>query len=325
MTESLMAQLPALEMTLAAGVHLFTERWLDYSRNAWSVSPKKVRFFAEGSDSAWVEAAYYLDRNGRIWKPPFSPGPYLPLAFRANPAASRRVIDEQWLDVGQQLANDMRERGLVGGIALPPDVTDVRPWMWAGFRIEVLYTYCVDLPYDETLMRPQIRRSMTRAAKAGYTCARVTNLNEVYSCLAETQERQGFDLGISAEDLTQAQRAMGADMFRAYVAYSPEGEAVSATVELHEPGGTAVGWLAGTKHEHLRTGVSQLLHGYIMDDLAAAGATSYDFAGANLPSVAQSKVQWGATLKPFYRVEAGTVTEFARHARKFWRFHRARS
>ena len=60
-----------------------------------------------------------------------------------------------------------------------------------------------------------------------------------------------------------------------------------------------------------------------MDDLAEAGATGYDFGGANLPSVAAAKAQWGGRLVPFYRIEGGRVIDLARHARNYVRFRRA--
>ncbi len=59
---------------------------------------------------------------------------------------------------------------------------------------------------------------------------------------------------------------------RAYACYSPDGEMAASAIELHKPGGRALGWLAGTKTAYLSSGVSQHLYAYIFDDLAAAGA-----------------------------------------------------
>lgn len=321
MTDSLMANFQSMELAVSAGLQLFTKRWLDVCDEEWSVTPKRVEF-ADGNGPR-AEALYYLDSSGRISKPPFSPGPYLPLAFYPTPTESRPRLDRQWLAVGQLLAEDMRERGLAGRIALPPEITDVRPWQWAGFQVEVLYTYCVDLPYDDSSMRSTIRRATAKAMRAGFTCARTSNLSAVHECLVETEQRQGFDQGVSLDDLKQAQRALGSDAFRTYACYSADGEVVAATIELHEAGGRAVGWIAGTKSAYVCRGVSQLLNAFILEDLAEAGATAYDFAGANLPSVAASKAQWGGYLVPFYGIQSGRIVDLVRHARSYWRFHRA--
>lgn len=321
MTETLLASLPSMELAVSAGLHMFNDRWLEFCNEKWSVTPQRIQF-ADG-DGPRAEALYYFDRTGRIWKPPFSPGPYLPVTFQPTPTESRARRNRQWLAVGGLLAEDMRERGLARRIALPPEITDVRPWQWAGFQVEVLYTYCVDLPYDQTLMRPQIRRSIAKSTREGFTCARTTNLDDVYECLAETERRQGFQQRITARDLELAQGALGRDAFRAYAAYSADGDVASATIELHEPDGRAVGWIAGTKCAYINSGVSQHLNAFLLEDLAAGGATGYDFAGANLPSVAMSKSQWGAHLVPFYCIESGGIRDLARNARSYWRFRRA--
>jgi hypothetical protein len=324
MTESLVAQLPALEMTLAGSVHVFMDKWQEHCESRLSVAPEIVHFSHSACDTFKVEASYYLDRQGRIWIPPFNPGPYFPIRVTLPPGESSLSTNRKWLDVGRDLARDMRARGLAQTVALPPGITDVRPWQWEGFRVEVLYTYVLDLPYDTSLMRPHVRRSIRKAEKQGYSCMRVTRMDDVYSCLAETQERQGFDLKISMDDLTSAQNVLGNDVLRAYVAYAPDGTPASSTVEIHEPGGRSVGWLAGTRCDHLTSGASQLLHSFIMDDLTLHGATSYDFAGANIPSVAYSKLQWGARLEPFYTIQGGNVMDVARQVRRYWRFHRSR-
>jgi hypothetical protein len=324
MTESLIAQLPALEATLAGSVHVFMDRWQAHCESRLPVAPEIVHFSHETCSDFKVEASYYLDRQGRIWIPPFNPGPYFPIAVSLPPGESHLATNSKWLDIGRDLARDMRARGLAQRVALPPGITDVRPWQWEGFRVDVLYTYMLDLPYDTSLMRPQIRRSIQKAGKHGYTCMRVTHMDDVYTCLAETQERQGFDLKISLDDLTAVQHVLGYDILRAYVAYAPDGTPAASTVEIHDPGGTAVGWLAGTRCAHLNSGVSQLLNNFILEDLSLHGATTYDFAGANIPSVAHSKLQWGARLNPFYTVEGGNVTDIARQVRRYWRFIRSR-
>ncbi len=325
MMESLMALPSKPDLRPAAAPHLYIDRWLELWNEKWSVTPEHVRFTAGNSELPCVEVAYYLDRQGRVCKPSFVPGPYLPVVFHSTPTESRSRLDRQWLTVGQLLAEDMRARGLKGRIALPPDITDVRPWLAAGFRVEVQYTYCVDLPYDDSLMRPTIRRSIARSVRDGFTCARASSFEDVYDCMAETEQRQGFSHEVSVDDLKLAQRVLGPDIFRVYAAYAPNGEIASTTIELHKPGGRAVGWIAATKSEYLRSGAAQLLNAYILEDLAADGAAGYDFAGANLPSVAASKAQWGATLKPFYRIESGGPGDLVRHVRNYWQFRRGRS
>src|SRR5690554_2273896 len=118
----------------------------EYSRRRWNHALRRVRFSDNGAELPYAEADYFLDRSGRIGKPAISPGPYVRILFEPTPTRSRSRRDRQWLALGGRLAQDMRQRGLAKSLELPPQIKDVRPWHWAGFRTEVLYTYCSALP-----------------------------------------------------------------------------------------------------------------------------------------------------------------------------------
>lgn len=323
MLETLVTNWPDIEIVSSAGLSLFSGRQLERRDPKWGVEPHRVQL--SDGNGATIEALYHLDRSGRIWRPPLSPGPYLPVTFDAPPGEPDARIEHQWLHLAQMLAEDMRERGLASRIALSPDIADIRPWQRQGFHVEVGYTYCVDLPYDRTHMRPEIRRVIAKSERAGFACVPTTDLADVYACLIETEQRKGFSSYLDVADLELLQHTLGKDALRAYACYSPDGEMAASAIELHKPGGRALGWLAGTKTAYLSSGVSQHLYAYIFDDLAAAGATSYDFGGANIFSIAAAKAQWGGRLVPYYRLESGSPRDFARLARSYWRFHRATS
>jgi hypothetical protein len=172
------------------------------------------------------------------------------------------------------------------------------------------------------LMLPQIRRSIAKATRQEFSCSRTQLMDEVHACLTETEQRQHFDQHIDVDDLRMLQRSLGEDVFRAYICRSKDGEPASASIELHRPGGEAIGWLAGTRSEFVGTGSTQLLKNYVLSDLAGDGACSYDWGGANVQSVAMSKSQWGGNLVPFYRLEGIGIADLARHVRKHWRFRR---
>lgn len=295
----------------------------EYAKRRWGYTLSRVRFSGQSAELPNVTADYYLDRHGRVGKPKQGPGPYLPVVFQPTATQSRSRLDRQWLQVGGQLAEDMRRRGLACSLALPPQIRDMRPWHWAGFRTDVLYTYCSALPYDEALMLPQVRRLIRKAVEQGFTCERVSRLEDVQTCLLATERRKRFAHRVAIEDLYMLQRALGDDAFRAYLCRSADGRAVSASIELLQPDGRAVGWLAGTQAEFLGTGAAQLLQLHVLQDLLAAGATEYDWGGANHPSVAAAKAQWGGTLVTFHRLQGDGWLDLARHARRLWRFRRA--
>jgi hypothetical protein len=307
----------------AAYSTLFLDGLGEFVQRKWGVTQQIQRISEGSSELPAVEVHYFLDAKGRIWKPPNIP--YLAARFQATPTRYRGRIDRQWLAVGSLLAEDMARRGVAMVIPLPPEISDVRPWQWAGFRADARYTFAIDLPYDPAQIDSGTRRYVARARKAGFRCERTLALGAAVACLQETEGRQGFTFDLNSDDLDLAQQLIGEEGFRQYVGYAPDGTPATAAVVLHAAGGCALGLVFGTSTAYLGSGVAQLVVQSILDDLTDAGAARFDFVGANLPSVATAKSGWGARLKPFYTVDGGRARALARHARDYWQFQRRRA
>lgn len=299
---------------------LFLEGLLEFNREKWGLLPERVRLRAEGALLPAVETVFYLDRQGRITAPLLSP--YIPVIFESTRTESLIRLDRQWLQVGRLLAAEMRQRGVAQPIPLAPEVIDTRPWNWAGFDVEVRYVFQLDFPFHESTADSSVRRQMTKAKRDGYRVERALRMDDVHVCLTSSQERQQFQLDMTADDFALVREMMGEDALRAYVCYAPDGEPASARVVLHCPGTRAIDWAAGVNVAHLNSGANQLLIGHVLHDLHEAGATGIDLGGAMLPGVAAMKAAWGARLVPYYRIEGGRLRALARHVREYWTFRR---
>jgi hypothetical protein len=244
------------------------------------------------------------------------------VAFESTPTQSSYRIYRQWLTLADGIVADMRTRGMRGRAELPPDLLDVRPWQWAGFRTEVRYTFFIDFPLNMQEIAKSIRERIRKAQKAGYVCRQTTDTTQVLCCLQGTEERQGYHHGLTTEDLEQARTLMGDEALRMYVCFSTAEEPVSARVCLHTPGSRAIGWIAGTRAEHFPAGASQFLDYFSFMDLQAAGATGFDMVGANIPSIAAAKLGWGGRLMPSYTVETFSGRNLAHWVYDWYRFQR---
>ena len=296
---------------------LFLPGWQEFNRLKWGVTPLPVQLGLENSDLPRLDAVLYLNPRGRVVRPPLNP--YLAIAFQPTSTTHSFRIASQWMKVAQRLVSKMREFGLSRPLFLPPEVGDVRPWQWSGFRTSVRYTYHLDFPYDLRMADTGVRSRMRRAQRLGYVCERTTNVRAIWECLKATEERQGFDHRLTVEDLELARRCMGDEHLRGYVCYGPQGEPASAAYVLFSPGGKGIGWLHGAKKEHLSDGVVQLLDAFILEELQANGATEFDFVGANLPGVATAKSYWGCELIPYYVIEEPGLLAVMHAVRAWWR------
>jgi len=279
---------------------LALEGWHEFNRVKWGVRPQRLKFGQPEGEGARLEAVLYLTRRGRIYLPHHNP--YLPIWFRPPPTAFPSRSERRWLTLAEQLADEMRARGMANAIDLPVGIMDGRPWRWAGFSVGAKYTYVVDLPHSPERMEKNCRALLRRAEKAGYRGERTGRLADAHLCLAETAARKGFRMDLSLRDLETARALMGDEHLRVYVCYGPDGSPAATNIVLHRPGGVAVGWLGGVASAHLSTGAYQLVEMLSMDDLTAAGARCYDLAGANIPGVAMAKSQLGGRLTPYFFV-----------------------
>jgi hypothetical protein len=296
---------------------LFSEGWLEFSREYWGVRPEKIKFALDRGDRPGVEAILLLNGKGKIVCPRTMP--YLPISYRPEPGATKYAQHRDYLKVMGKLADEMCRRGIGQALSFSPEISDVRPWQWGGLVAEVRYTFCYDFPFDPNLIYHSTRRNIKATKKKGFTCHRVEKTEHVFQCLAQAQERQGFNYQISAEALRRIQALMGPEACRAYVGYSPAGEPVATLIALFAPGARALFWLAGMgRTDCAHYGFNEVLYEFTLQDLCGAGATGVDFVGANIPRVATAKARWGGHLVPFYTVEP-RIRNLLRHGREFLR------
>jgi len=300
---------------------LALEGWLEFNREKWKLHPTSLKVSANGSQLPAVEVKCLLNEKGQICTPPLTP--YVPVFFHPTPTKAAHRVGRQWLEVSELLVREMTHLGLSNYILLPPYISDIRAWQWAGYPVRVRYTLLLDFPYDSRNMDQCVRNRCRHASREGYTCRRTENMGEVVKCLEGTAGRQGLESQLSEADLDRARNLMGSESFRTYVCYSPDGTPVSTQVALFSVGTYALDWLAGTMSTHLYRGVAQLLTKYMLDDLDASGATGIDLVGANIPGVSIAKATWGARLVPFYRIESQGAVQVVNAFREWWKFYRA--
>jgi hypothetical protein len=287
--------------------------WLEF--NVWRTGLKVHRFSTTSDDTPGdapgASAVFYLDRRGRVRLPPNNP--YLSVTFRSDRRSpSGRTAD--WLRVAGPLAEEMKQRGVANQLYLPPDIDDVRPWIWRGFFVGVRYTYYLDFPFDATRMGQSARRDSLIAVKAGMTVERVTDVDPVLECLAAAEARQGFSHHMGSSELRAALSCMGEGSMRMYVCFDSQGRPASSQVMLHSPGARAIHWMGGTMAASLLRGSAYAGLRFAFDDLASAGATGLDLCGANAESIAAFKSHLGGRLVPNYGVRTYAVRTAGRFA-----------
>lgn len=290
---------------------LTLDGWLEFNRYKWNVTPLRTRLSLEGKEVPSIEAVLYLDKKGRIVRPPLNP--YLPVSFYSTPTQKSTKLYRQWIELSELLVQEFKRRGVKGAIPFPPEMIDIRQWQWHGFLGEVRYTFYLKLPHTIEVVDSSVQNKINKAIREGFTCEIATKANyeDVIACLVETEMRQRFNYMLNKNDLVMAIRLLSYENFRIYVCKSNSGEIACTRIVLSAPGLRAIDLVAGTKTRFLKSGCTQLLIWHVLNDLAQYGATGFDFVGANLPTVSAAKADWGGILTPYYMVHPINLRTFA--------------
>lgn len=289
--------------------------WSEFAAETWNMKPRCIRVGSDDPSGMQAHMTVFLNRSGKLRMPRLTP--YIPIAFRSTATTSLVRVSSQWLDASQQLAAEMERIGYGGPVSFSPSTIDVRPWQWLGHRAEVRYTYHIDFPYDRRSTSGSVRRNINKAQKIGYRCEATRDVELVHHCLTASEQRKGFKYGLTKGSLQRLQELLGHESCRLYVSRSPDNTVASARILLHQPNGRAIDWISGTVTSELHTGATQQLIDYCLEDLETIGARGFDYEGANIPSVARSKMEWGGVLTPFFTLRPRTMRTLALDTRQW--------
>ena len=182
-----------------------------------------------------------------------------------------------------------------------PAIADVRPFTWQGWDAHLRYTYRLPLGDSNALWERSERRTRTtirKAEKLGYQLrptGDVAGFRRQYEAIYANQAGGPPVAAALAERFVAA--ALEAGLAQAYEIASSDGPA--AVVAFVEGFDATYAWAAGADPAFNHTGaVSALYWQY----LTASPHQRFDFAGANISSIAFFKRGFGCDLVPYYAV-----------------------
>jgi hypothetical protein len=278
----------------------YLDGWLKWNEAMWSVKSERVVYTDGKSEYPRLEGVLYTDKKGRVVMPPRNP--HLPFRFISTNTLKYNKVYLQYLDLINLFISDLKKRGVLGSICLPPGFIDARPFQWNDYDVNVRYTFMTELPYVNNNMDKKVRNKIQKASGLGYRIEETCNWNDVYRCLRFTEDFKGFSHMTDQDSILLCAKYLGADHIVGHVVYLEDGYPVAGGIRLICNNGIAYGWSQGGSREHLLNGVNQFLYVKILDDLYKRGAKYFDWGGANMSNVALAKSAWGMPLVPYLTI-----------------------
>ena len=138
--------------------------WIKWNEQKWNVTAEHVVYQKNGKEYPKLEGIIYRNKQGKIVMP--LRNPYLPFEFAdATDKNTRLYTDYQ--DVMGLFINDLNKYGISNKIILPPGFIDARPFQWAGFPVELRYTFVQSMSmfYEHA---KHIHKNINKAISNGY-------------------------------------------------------------------------------------------------------------------------------------------------------------
>lgn len=284
--------------------------WVDWTCQRFGLDRDLVQIQLPGKHSASLESTLYRNKAGRVVSPPMHP--HLDIHVEIAPTAPADSAERLRLELGRQLAKRLQQSGLRGSLILPPDYTDARSFQWAGLQVGLSYTHQFDFPRVPRSEDRDITRRAAKAANSGYYVERSSDWPSILDCLNDTAKHAGFRQRLTLSDLFALAKGTGPEFLRGYLVRDSAGVPVSGGIVLFREGCIAINWQQGSMRTALSAGVSQLMYTFALADVERDGASGFNFAGADIPSVAAAKAAWRAPLRAQLRISQVSVSGLLR-------------
>lgn len=236
-----------------------------------------------------------------------------PMLFPASPKQRKREkLNKTFTSSALDRLRDDSSFSLLHLVCLP-EHTDPRPFRWAGFNVETLFTYQIDVadrPLDEVRsdFSRSLRREIDSADETSMSVSKegIEGVRRVFDDCAVRFAEQGRDYPLNWPFMRDLVRALN-DRAQAYIARGPDDEYLGGIVVLYSDN-TAYFWQGGVRHSFEGVSTNSILHWAILEDLveepAFADVEAYDLFGANTARLCEYKSKFGGELVPYYRVES---------------------
>ena len=270
----------------------------------WDASPGRTPFSHPAAVAAYAEA-FGLDArivaldDGSAAVPVFEKrrGPFRAASLLPLCPVLRPLLAEPLSSAASHRRDSPLDRLLVSldleadQLTLALGTDDLRPYTWAGWTARPRSTYVSDLREDldySTAVRRALRQS-----EAFETVEDRAYMAQAVRLMAAGYQRGGADLGLDTAAVARLAEALGeADLARTFAAV--QDGAAQAAVVVATDGRRAFYWIAGSVPGPAMT----VLVDHVLRQLAAEGVETFDWCGANTPSIAEFKRRFGPRLAP---------------------------
>lgn len=242
----------------------------------------------------------------RTMVPPYA-SPFYGILFKERDTDMLSKLESYRYEVLDELLAFIEKEFQIIRLSLLPGFEDIRSFNLRSYTSEEKYTYLVDTSNPDLLFEkflPALRRQIKKGEKLDYQIRELSGSGEmsiVYDLIETSYSRQRHSFRFGRQQFYDfmEQPELGKHL-KVYSIWQ-EDKPVAAIVLLVDRS-TAYYWLAGVDPQFSNTGLNQVLMWQLLKKMPELGITSFDFMGANTPSIAKYKSGYNFMLVSYHQL-----------------------
>lgn len=224
---------------------------------------------------------------------------YMPIVFSED--LSFRDIEDLSIQLGAFLKNRFN---IIRNICNTKELYDMRGFQWLGYDVKVRYTAITDLKsFDINIIDRSQKKQIKKAEKEEFNTKPCDDTNIMHNLWNKTFKRQNISCPVSSSELKYLyQKIKDRSSGQGFVTFTKSGEPVSFRICLWSNSNITYDWIAGTDPSYFSLGVASFNVWTTLQYLKSQGFSTFDWCGANIQSIANFKLSFGAKLTPHYDI-----------------------
>jgi hypothetical protein len=210
-------------------------------------------------------------------------------------------LDLAWADINRELKSLSAN---FSSFTFVPRMNDIRPFIWDGYDVKILYTYTFDLqrPLDEIWdsFDQECRKNIKDCAKYGLSIKQTTDVDKYYQIMANGLKDQGNTFfQRQSPDYLKDLLAAYPENIKMYFLYK-DNDIIGVNVNcLYKDWYMGWGGDAVIQHE-IKS--NEYFNWETIKMAKAAGYKYYENWGADMKRLNQFKTKFNPTLVPYYHI-----------------------
>ena len=181
-----------------------------------------------------------------------------------------------------------------------PSLIDVRPFTWQSYRAQTCYTYRIDLAgFSMESVHSSVRKQVAKGEKEGLRAEPSEDLRPLQKLVSMSYERHGrkapFGETYLATLFRELSRTGNATLWYA----RDRRERILSGRVLLKSGDVIYDWVAGADPSHYESGATPFLLYHLINRFKE-GHRVFDLMGANTPTIAVFKSNFGGAITPYH-------------------------